>query len=120
MSLNGSQRDHVFSIAHLIEMARCQLGATCWRGVSRGASGLPLREQVRSYLFADDFGGGVVRDNQEVNTYVAQGIGGAVAAILSDDMARANGTTFDISAGSVALATRVLLPSRSLSNKQLC
>jgi len=59
---------------------------------------------------ATDFGGGVVRDNQDVNAYVAQGIalgrvglpddiGGAVAAILSDDMAWANGTTFDISGG---------------------
>lgn len=59
---------------------------------------------------ATDFGGGVVRDNKDVNAYVAQGIalgrvglpddiGGAVAAILSDDMAWANGTTFDISGG---------------------
>lgn len=59
---------------------------------------------------ATDFGGGAVRDNQDVNAYVAQGIalgrvglpndiGGAVAAILSDDMAWANGTTFDISGG---------------------
>ncbi|WP_207281743.1 SDR family NAD(P)-dependent oxidoreductase [Pseudomonas sp. FW300-N2F2] len=59
---------------------------------------------------ATDFGGGVVRDNQDVNAYVAQGIalgrvglpddiGGAVAAILSDDMAWANGTTFDVSGG---------------------
>jgi len=59
---------------------------------------------------ATDFGGGAVRDNEEVNAWVAQGIaqgrvglpddvGGAVAAILSDDMAWANGTTFDISGG---------------------
>jgi NAD(P)-dependent dehydrogenase (short-subunit alcohol dehydrogenase family) len=59
---------------------------------------------------ATDFGGGAVRDNEGVNAYVAQGIalgrvglpddvGGAVAAILSDDMAWANGTTFDISGG---------------------
>lgn len=59
---------------------------------------------------ATDFGGGAVRDNKDVNTWVAQGIalgrvglpddiGGAVAAILSDDMAWANGTTFDISGG---------------------
>ena len=59
---------------------------------------------------ATDFGGGAVRDNKDVNVYVAQGIalgrvglpddiGGAVAAILSDDMARANGKTFDISGG---------------------
>lgn len=57
-----------------------------------------------------DFGGGVVRDNHDVNAYVAQGIalgrvglpddiGSAVAAILSDDMAWASGTTFDISGG---------------------
>lgn len=59
---------------------------------------------------ATDFSGGVVRDNQDVNAYVAQGIalgrvgqpddiGSAVAAILSDDMAWTNGTTFDISGG---------------------
>jgi NAD(P)-dependent dehydrogenase (short-subunit alcohol dehydrogenase family) len=59
---------------------------------------------------ATDFGGGAVRDNKDVNAWVAQGIalgrvglpddvGGAVAAILSDDMAWANGTTFDISGG---------------------
>lgn len=59
---------------------------------------------------ATDFGGGAVRDNDDVNAWVAQGIalgrvglpddvGGAVAAILSDDMAWANGTTFDISGG---------------------
>ncbi len=59
---------------------------------------------------ATDFGGGTVRDNEDVNAYVAQGIalgrvglpsdiGSAVAAILSDDLAWANGTTFDISGG---------------------
>ncbi|MEO7494394.1 MAG: SDR family oxidoreductase [Massilia sp.] len=59
---------------------------------------------------ATDFGGGAVRDNDEVNAWVAQGIalgrvglpddvGGAVAAILSDEMGWANGTTFDISGG---------------------
>lgn len=59
---------------------------------------------------ATDFGGGAVRDNEHVNAFVAQGIalgrvghpddvGGAVAAILSDDMGWANGTTFDISGG---------------------
>ncbi|MGL3822272.1 SDR family NAD(P)-dependent oxidoreductase [Sphingopyxis sp. R3-92] len=59
---------------------------------------------------ATDFGGGAVRDNDDVNAFVAQGItlgrvgepddiGGAVAAILSDDMGWANGTTFDISGG---------------------
>jgi len=59
---------------------------------------------------ATDFGGGVVRDDENVNAYVAQtialgrvgqpdDIGGAVAAILSDDLAWANGTTFDVSGG---------------------
>nr|WP_180166561.1 SDR family oxidoreductase [Stenotrophomonas sp. SbOxS2]NYT99410.1 SDR family oxidoreductase [Stenotrophomonas sp. SbOxS2] len=57
-----------------------------------------------------DFGGGAVRDDEGVNAFVAKGIalgrvglpddiGCAVAAILSDDMAWANGTTFDISGG---------------------
>lgn len=59
---------------------------------------------------ATDFAGGAVRDNEAVNAYVAQGIalgrvglpddiGGAVAAILSEDMSWANGTCFDISGG---------------------
>ena len=59
---------------------------------------------------ATDFGGGAVRDDDGVNAWVAQGIalgrvgqpddvGGAVAAILSEDLAWANGTTFDISGG---------------------
>jgi NAD(P)-dependent dehydrogenase (short-subunit alcohol dehydrogenase family) len=59
---------------------------------------------------ATDFGGGAVRDNEGINAYVAKGIalgriglpddiGRAVAAILSDDMAWANGTTFDVSGG---------------------
>ncbi|QUG75239.1 SDR family oxidoreductase [Erwinia sp. E602] len=59
---------------------------------------------------ATDFGGGAVRDNENINAWVAQGIalgrvglpddvGGAVAAILSDEMAWANGTTFDVSGG---------------------
>lgn len=61
---------------------------------------MPLREQVRSYLFADDFGGGVVRDNKDVSANVAQGIGGVVAAILSDEMARATGRLLIFRAGS--------------------
>ena len=59
---------------------------------------------------ATDFGGGVVRDDENVNAYVAgtialgrvgqpDDIGGAVAAILSDGMGWANGTAFDISGG---------------------
>lgn len=59
---------------------------------------------------ATDFAGGAVRDNQEVQAFVAQGIalgrvglpddiGAAVAAILSDDLGWANGTSFDISGG---------------------
>jgi len=59
---------------------------------------------------ATDFFGGAVRDDEKVNAFVAQtialgrvgqpdDIGGAVAAMLSDDMGWANGTTFDISGG---------------------
>lgn len=59
---------------------------------------------------ATDFGGGVVRDDENINNYVAQtialgrvgeadDIGGAVAAILSDEMGWANGATFDVSGG---------------------
>ncbi len=65
---------------------------------------------IATGAIATDFGGGAVRDNEHVNAFVAQGIalgrvgqpddvGGAVAAILSDDMGWANGTTFDISGG---------------------
>ena len=61
-------------------------------------------------VIATDFGSGAVHDNEDVNAYVAQSIalgriglpddiGSAVAAILSNDMAWANGTTFDISGG---------------------
>ena len=59
---------------------------------------------------ATDFGGGGVRDDKNINDFVAatialgrvgepDDIGGAVAAILSDDLGWANGTTFDISGG---------------------
>jgi len=59
---------------------------------------------------ATDFLDGVVRDDANVNAFVAQtialgrvgqpdDIGSAVAAILSDDMGWATGTTFDISGG---------------------
>jgi NAD(P)-dependent dehydrogenase (short-subunit alcohol dehydrogenase family) len=59
---------------------------------------------------ATDFAGGSVRDNKQVNSVIAQGIalgrvglpddiGTAVAAILSDDFAWANGTSFDVSGG---------------------
>jgi NAD(P)-dependent dehydrogenase (short-subunit alcohol dehydrogenase family) len=59
---------------------------------------------------ATDFGGGGVRDDKHINGFVAgtialgrvgqpDDIGGAVAAILSDDFRWANGTTFDVSGG---------------------
>jgi NAD(P)-dependent dehydrogenase (short-subunit alcohol dehydrogenase family) len=59
---------------------------------------------------ATDFNGGGVRDDEHVNAFVASkialgrvgqadDIGAAVAAILSDDMGWANGTTFDVSGG---------------------
>jgi NAD(P)-dependent dehydrogenase (short-subunit alcohol dehydrogenase family) len=59
---------------------------------------------------ATDFGGGGVRDDAHINAYVAgtialgrvgrsDDIGAAVAAILSDDLGWANGTTFDVSGG---------------------
>lgn len=57
-----------------------------------------------------DFGGGVVRDNDRVNTMVAatiplgrvglpDDVGGAVAAILSDGFGWANGTRIEVSGG---------------------
>jgi len=59
---------------------------------------------------ATDFGGGRVRDNEQINAFVASkialgrvgqpdDIGSAVTAILSDDLGWANGTTFDVSGG---------------------
>lgn len=59
-----------------------------------------------------DFGGGVVRDNAEVNAMVAQStalgragqpddIGPAIAAILSDDLAWVNGQRIEASGGSL-------------------
>lgn len=59
---------------------------------------------------ATDFGGGGVRDDAYINAHVAGtiapgrvgesgDIGAAVAAILSDDLGWANGTTFDVSGG---------------------
>ncbi|MBC7843158.1 MAG: SDR family oxidoreductase [Gemmatimonadaceae bacterium] len=57
-----------------------------------------------------DFGGGVVRDNADVNTYIAHTIplgrvglpddvGAAVASILSDDMRWMNGVRVEVSGG---------------------
>jgi NAD(P)-dependent dehydrogenase (short-subunit alcohol dehydrogenase family) len=57
-----------------------------------------------------DFGGGAVRDNPSVNQFIAatiplgraglpDDIGGAVAAILSDGFAWANGTRIEVSGG---------------------
>ena len=57
-----------------------------------------------------DFGGGMVRDNQQVNDTIAgatalgrvglpDDVGSAVAAILSDDFSWANGTRIEISGG---------------------
>ena len=59
---------------------------------------------------ATDFGGGRVCDDEQANAFVAgkialgrvgqpDDIGSAVAAILSDDLGWANGTTFDVSGG---------------------
>jgi len=59
---------------------------------------------------ATDFSGGVVRDNPEVNAFVAAStalgrvgqpddIGGAVAALLSDDTAWFNGQRIEASGG---------------------
>ncbi|HKO25200.1 MAG TPA: SDR family oxidoreductase, partial [Chloroflexota bacterium] len=55
-------------------------------------------------------GGGMVRDNQQVNDTIADAtalgrvglpddVGSAVAAILSDDFAWANGTRIEVSGG---------------------
>ena len=57
-----------------------------------------------------DFGGGMVRDNQQVNDTIADAtalgrvglpddVGSAVTAILSDDFAWANGTRIEVSGG---------------------
>jgi NAD(P)-dependent dehydrogenase (short-subunit alcohol dehydrogenase family) len=82
---------------------------TRFMAVELGARGIRVNA-IAPGAIATDFGGGAVRDNENVNAYVAQGIalgrvglpddiGGAVTAILSEDMGWANGTTFDISGG---------------------
>jgi NAD(P)-dependent dehydrogenase (short-subunit alcohol dehydrogenase family) len=82
---------------------------TRFMAVELGARGIRVNA-IAPGAIATDFGGGAVRDNEEVNAYVAQGIalgrvglpddiGSAVASILSDDMGWANGTTFEISGG---------------------
>ena len=82
---------------------------TRFMAVELGARGIRVNA-IAPGAIATDFGGGAVRDNETVNAYVAQGIalgrvglpddiGGAVTAILSEDMGWANGTTFDISGG---------------------
>lgn len=59
-----------------------------------------------------DFGGGVVRDNPEINAMVAQStalgragqpddIGAAIAALLSDDLAWVNGQRIEVSGGTL-------------------
>jgi len=82
---------------------------TRFMAVELGTRGIRVNA-IAPGAIATDFGGGAVRDDEDVNAYVAQGvalgrvglpddIGSAVAAILSDDMAWANGITFDISGG---------------------
>lgn len=59
-----------------------------------------------------DFGGGVVRDNPEINAMVSQStalgraglpddIGAAIAALLSDDLAWVNGQRIEVSGGTL-------------------
>jgi NAD(P)-dependent dehydrogenase (short-subunit alcohol dehydrogenase family) len=73
------------------------------------------QRQIRVNVIApgaieSDFGGGLVRDNPQVNATIAgatalgrvglpDDIGSAVAAILSDDFAWANGTRIEVSGG---------------------
>jgi len=77
--------------------------------IELGARGIRVNA-IAPGAIATDFGGGVVRDDEGVNAFIAQSIalgrvgqaddiGSAVAAILSDDLHWANGTTFDVSGG---------------------
>ena len=65
---------------------------------------------LRPGAIATDFNGGAVRDNAQYNAAVssmialgrpgeADDIGSGVAAILSDDLAWANGTVIELSGG---------------------
>lgn len=82
---------------------------TKFMAVELGARGIRVNA-IAPGAITTDFGGGGVRDDENINAYVASTIalghvgepyhiGTAVAAILSDDLAWANGTTFDVSGG---------------------
>ncbi|WP_312219510.1 SDR family NAD(P)-dependent oxidoreductase [Sphingobium yanoikuyae] len=82
---------------------------TKFMAIELGARGIRVNA-IAPGAIATDFGGGVVRDDEGVNAFIAQSIalgrvgqaddiGSAVAAILSDDLHWANGTTFDVSGG---------------------
>ena len=74
-----------------------------------GARGIRVNTLAPGAI-ATDFGGGVVRDNPQVNAYVASNtalgrvgqpddIGGAIAALLSDNMGWVNGVRIEASGG---------------------
>ncbi len=74
-----------------------------------GARGIRVNV-IAPGAIATDFGGGMVRDNAQVNAHIAStiplgrvgeadDIGAAVAAILSDDLGWANGIRIEVSGG---------------------
>ncbi len=82
---------------------------TRYLAVELGKLGITVNT-VAPGAIATDFGGGVVRDNKEVNQFVAsqtalgrvgqpEDIGGAVAALLSEETRWVNGQRIEVSGG---------------------
>lgn len=82
---------------------------TRYMAVELGQRGIVVNT-VAPGAIATDFGGGIVRDNKEVNQFVAsqialgrvgqpEDIGGAVAALLSEDTRWVNGQRIEVSGG---------------------
>ncbi len=82
---------------------------TRYMAVELGQRGI-LVNTVAPGAIATDFGGGIVRDNKEVNQFVAsqialgrvgqpEDIGGAVAALLSEETHWVNGQRIEVSGG---------------------
>lgn len=84
---------------------------TRYQAKELGARGIRVNA-IAPGAIETDFGGGVVRDNPEINAMVSQStalgraglpddIGAAIAALLSDDLAWVNGQRIEVSGGTL-------------------